>query len=129
MTPAERETLEALAASTEDMPDAAPESLFAAGAVRTALATIDALRAEIADLRARAIPKAWLDDGLPIHLSVEFEMGGLPCAVIETPTAPGGGTTLTIHGTDGQPGIRHFPTLADALAAAALASDGGGDEH
>lgn len=143
MTPAQRATLETMAATTEAAPGAAREVLAAAKAVRAALAEVDrlnevvgdlrkprdtseaamllrsaendALRAEVADLRSRAIPK---DADFTLYVTLSHDRFMVTNERVDAPRL-----TLRTYLIGSAVDKGPFPTLAAALAAA------DGDDH
>ena len=81
-------------------------------AIRAALAQVDALTQQVADLEARAVPQRWVDD-VEIHRG--SDLGDEETIV----AGPSGATWRKMSGyasADGFP--RRFPTLSAALSAA-----------
>lgn len=108
MTSDERKTLEALH-------DAPMTSIPAMDAIRSALAEIDALTQQVADLEARAIPKAWVAR-FPAY---EINAWGSDDREKARVRVVGAASPVLTTWESDLPNDSVHPTLSDALAAAA----------
>ena len=106
-----RKTLEALAGDIETNGPTAALARDAA-AIRAALAEVDALTQQVADLEARAIPKAWVEKAT-VDLTLRGVTRGGDVAMIR---GRDGTFRFIDFGSDETP--REFPTLSAALSAA-----------
>lgn len=87
-------------------------ALSDAAAIRAALAEVDALTQQVADLDARAIPKAWVESD---HLIVSATFEDRAECVAVGRHIEGAWLAVT---ADAVSGGRTFPTLSAALSAA-----------
>jgi putative NIF3 family GTP cyclohydrolase 1 type 2 len=115
MTPEQRETLEALLAENDALRRAASDAqdLFAVcdGERLVLREQVDALTAEVADLRTRAIPADY-----STRVIVDMRERGLACVLYRHDAAPDARWTTSLWAHS--PSDKHHPTLADALDAA-----------
>ena len=84
-------------------------------ALDAALAEVDRLRAEVADLRSRAIPKAWIERAFPLEIAVTF-IDGTGHSIALNGDGSVDRSDMTADGDHF--GNYHHTTLADALRAA-----------